>query len=68
MNKCEYCTFKDYLGKEFIRISEIDGLNQYFEIQLIDSVENDCIILLIDGTNTNIEIKIKYCPYCGRKL
>ena len=65
---CEYCNIKDYNGEDLIISKMIDGAKQHFEIYLLDNVETDKYNLYITGVHTSLEIEIKYCPICGRKL
>jgi len=67
---CEYCSFDPgpyYRGKDFnIGDRFIDGSHQNFEVCLLSC--ESCNLLLVDGVHTSLEIKINYCPMCGRKL
>ena len=68
MKYCKYCNADNYIGEKFNFSKNIDGGNQNFEIHLLDSPEDECYVIEINGIYTEIRIDIKYCPFCGRKL
>jgi len=65
---CEYCDTIDYRGSLLKLSKNIDGKNQYFEICIFDSPEDECHVLEIEGIHADLRIDIKYCPMCGKKL
>lgn len=66
---CEYCDFEDWKGKDFNFIGKtIDGKNQNFEVYLLDDPELEERVIFVNGTHTELSVKIHYCPICGREL
>ena len=68
---CEYCNLVAYLGEPLPFEKHIDGKHQYIEVcitrqSLFEGEELP--IINIDGTHTDIDILINYCPKCGEKL
>jgi hypothetical protein len=68
MEKCSYCCFDGYMGKQFSSTKSIDGARQNFEIYLFDSPEDEAVVLNINGTHTDVRIYINYCPMCGMMI
>jgi hypothetical protein len=68
MSDCKYCKLDEYVGEKFDTCKFIDGSDQLFEMWLFDSPEDECKVLQLDGTHTDVRVPIKYCPFCGRKL
>jgi phage protein U len=68
MMSCKYCDFIDYTGEYIHPDKVIDGKGQNFEVYLLDNIESENYNLFVNGTHTEIEIEINYCPMCGEKL
>jgi hypothetical protein len=65
---CNYCDFSDYRGEIMPMCKNIDGAKQDFEVGVFSSPEDECCVLEVSGTHTELRIEIKYCPMCGRML
>ena len=71
---CIYCCFDPCYGEhlyygEHLELSKnIDGSNQEFEISLASSPDEESAIIDIEGINTQLVIRINYCPMCGKKI
>lgn len=66
--RCQHCDIQEYTGGTFKFIKNIDGGHQHFEVFIYDSPEDECFVLSIDGTFTELRIPIYFCPHCGCKL
>jgi len=65
---CNYCDLSEYVGDKFKFFKFVDGNEQFFEAYILDSPEDECKVLQIDGVYTDLRIEIKHCPMCGKKL
>ena len=67
---CKACHMNndEYVGDLFELTTNIDGGSQYFEAYIFDSPEDECHVLEINGTYTELRFEINFCPICGRKL
>ena len=65
---CNVCFIEEYTGESISLDRVIDGKNQEFEVYILDNIESEKMNLFINGTHSEIEIVINYCPICGRKL
>ena len=68
MNQCKYCDFRDWTGQNLEFLKHIDGSKQNIEAYLASNPEQECKTLIVTGEFISIEIKLNYCPICGRKL
>lgn len=68
--RCVYCGIHsgEYNGEKFQPSKKIDGARQDFEISIFDSPEDECYVIEILGTHTDVRVDIKFCPMCGRNL
>ena len=64
---CEYCNTSSCCENIPLEIL-IDGKHQYFEVDIFYDLDRDDTTLRIDGTHTDVRVKINYCPMCGNKL
>ena len=65
---CEHCNIEEYSGEVLLHEIEVDGTDQNYEIYILDDLDGGYYTLCVDGTFSDIRIKINYCPACGREL
>lgn len=65
---CRYCNLEAYVGEDLLFKVMIDGTKQHFNIYLLNDVQNEQFSLKINGTFTEIVIKVQFCPMCGKQL
>lgn len=66
---CKYCDFSEYAGEKLpFSSGGIDGAGQNLEVYLLDSPEEERVVLHIDGTHIQQNIPVDICPMCGRRL
>lgn len=73
---CEFCTMKNepdsaytFLGTRWIGFGNVEKM---FGLQLYLGKENHTIGCDFDDVElndiANVEVEIRYCPFCGKKL
>lgn len=65
---CEHCNLEEYTGENIPVNIKVDGTKQHYEVYLEDDIDNGQISLVINGTFSELKLKVKYCPICGNKL
>lgn len=65
---CEHCNLEESSGENLPLMIQVDGTKQHYEVYLLDDIENDQYSLVVNGTFSELRIKINYCPVCGKKL
>lgn len=65
---CMYCDIKEYTDRSYnnTKVLELDG-DRYTALAMVYHNENKEFTMMADGAS-RAEIKINYCPVCGRKL
>jgi hypothetical protein len=65
---CKYCEMDDWVGENLKLDRIIDGKNQEFEVYILDNIKAESKQIFVNGTHTELEIIINFCPICGAKL
>lgn len=65
---CKHCDLEDYHGEDLPVEVKIDGTKQHYEVSISDDIDNEQFSLVINGTFSELKIKIYYCPMCGKEL
>ena len=64
--ECKYC---QHLGPIDMCISSLIAYNSYFvDMRLVYKPQTDEYFLSAMGEHHSVDVKISYCPFCGRKL
>ncbi|PLS19524.1 hypothetical protein CVD28_03660 [Bacillus sp. M6-12] len=67
---CKYCEIEEceYEGELIPFDKKVDGTKQHYEVSILQDIEYEQMSLRIDGTFSDLRIKIKFCPMCGKEL
>lgn len=65
---CRYCDLENYHGEDLPVEVKVDGTKQHYEVSIADDIDNEQFSLVINGTFSELKIKIHYCPMCGNAL
>lgn len=65
---CKYCEIEDYSGENIPFDIKVDGTKQHYEVSILDDLDYGQTSLQIDGTFSDLRIKILFCPMCGKRL
>jgi hypothetical protein len=67
---CKYCDKEETENEcEVIPLDiKVDGTKQHYEVSIIDDLDYEQVSLQVNGTFSDLRIKINFCPMCGKKL
>ena len=67
---CIYCETEDseYLGDDLPIHFKVQHGDENLEVNVFDSPDDECFVLLLESSRFEFRIKINNCPMCGRVL
>ena len=66
---CEYCEVDDCgVGENLTLDKCLLPKNDAVEVYLFNSPDDEHFVLMIDGSFTEIKMKVNFCPVCGREI
>lgn len=64
---CDYCNLENYETIYIHKYKDIES-NGNFKLSMAYSIKSEEYMLYTQTSNDWLLHKIKYCPFCGRKL